>query len=347
MPYGPEGDPVTAKIVFVGEAPSVQEMIIGRPFVGPAGRIFSECLEQAGILRSECYLTNVFQQRIKKKFKKTTIYDDNDQPLFYEGKRGFTELGREHLDILYNQLSKTNANIIVPMGSPAFRAICGKQGITKWRGSILKSSILGREDQKVVPTLHPANVIHGQSVMRYVILSDFKKVLRESEYPGVFYPKYQFKLNPTFSQCLEYLDFIDTLDFYTCDIEIGYVGHDLDPKAQCTRISFAWSDLEAISIPYADGNWTREEEAKLWLKTAQVLEKVGPTRCFHNGCFDIQFLLFIHKILIPPPYDDTMVAHHIVYPDFAKSLDFCASLHTDQPYWKDMVKHASIENPNG
>jgi len=42
-----------------------------------------------------------------------------------------------------------------------------------------------------------------------------------------------------------------------------------------------------------------------------------------------------------------MIAHHIIYPDFRKNLAFLASLHTDQPYWKGMVKHGEIENPEG
>ena len=32
---------------------------------------------------------------------------------------------------------------------------------------------------------------------------------------------------------------------------------------------------------------------------------------------------------------DTMIAHHIMYPDFPKGLDFLCSMHTDEPYYKD------------
>ena len=66
MPYKPEGSPETAKIVFVGEAPARSEMITGKPFSGPAGFVFNECLESAGILRSDCYITNVFDFPVKK-----------------------------------------------------------------------------------------------------------------------------------------------------------------------------------------------------------------------------------------------------------------------------------------
>ena len=47
-----------AKIVLVGEQPGDSEDIAGRPFVGPAGHMLDECLHDAGIDRSLCYVTN-------------------------------------------------------------------------------------------------------------------------------------------------------------------------------------------------------------------------------------------------------------------------------------------------
>ena len=50
--------PLDASIMFVGEQPGDQEDLAGRPFVGPAGQVFDEALEKAGIARSEVYVTN-------------------------------------------------------------------------------------------------------------------------------------------------------------------------------------------------------------------------------------------------------------------------------------------------
>jgi DNA polymerase len=50
--------PLDAAIMFVGEQPGDQEDLAGRPFVGPAGQMFDEALEQAGIDRSTVYVTN-------------------------------------------------------------------------------------------------------------------------------------------------------------------------------------------------------------------------------------------------------------------------------------------------
>ena len=48
-----------ARLLLVGEQPGDKEDLAGEPFVGPAGRLLDEALAEAGIDRSEAYLTNV------------------------------------------------------------------------------------------------------------------------------------------------------------------------------------------------------------------------------------------------------------------------------------------------
>ena len=48
-----------AEVMFVGEQPGNEEDLTGHPFVGPAGRLFNEALEEAGIDRRKTYVTNV------------------------------------------------------------------------------------------------------------------------------------------------------------------------------------------------------------------------------------------------------------------------------------------------
>jgi DNA polymerase len=64
--------PLDARIVFVGEQPGDQEDLAGRPFVGPAGQLFDQLLEKAGVDRSKTYVTNAvkhfkFVQRGKRR----------------------------------------------------------------------------------------------------------------------------------------------------------------------------------------------------------------------------------------------------------------------------------------
>ncbi len=64
--------PLDAKLMFVGEQPGDQEDQAGKPFIGPAGRIFDEALEKAGVDRARVYVTNAvkhfkYEQRGKRR----------------------------------------------------------------------------------------------------------------------------------------------------------------------------------------------------------------------------------------------------------------------------------------
>ena len=50
--------PLDARLMFVGEQPGDQEDLAGKPFVGPAGRMFDDALDKAGIDRARVYVTN-------------------------------------------------------------------------------------------------------------------------------------------------------------------------------------------------------------------------------------------------------------------------------------------------
>lgn len=345
--YQPEGDPRKAKIVFVGEAPARDEMLKGHPFAGQAGRIHNECLEAAMIFRRECYTTNVFDYPISKpKGDKANFFTSDYHPrgpgqLVYSVRKGFTELGLQSVDRLSAELKDIGANVVVPLGGPALLAICGKRGIMRWRGSIIPASLQSILGHKCVPAIHPINASYGEYINRYIIKSDYARARRESVFPEIRRPQYKFVLHPTFSQAQQYLKEFEAgpIEKLTVDIEIMY--------DQVERIVFGWSDEHCITIPYL--GWNEEREAELWLWTARVLENPSITKIMHNGFFDCWILASIHGIVVsgidePGTIEDTMIAHHIMYPDFRKSLDFCASIrvHDHYEYWKDMIDHRGL-----
>lgn len=54
--------PARAAVMFIGEQPGDQEDRQGEPFVGPAGRLLRELLEQSGLAVDEVYLTNTVKR---------------------------------------------------------------------------------------------------------------------------------------------------------------------------------------------------------------------------------------------------------------------------------------------
>lgn len=59
----PGSGPGDSRIIFIGEAPGKDEDLRGEPFVGRAGRILEEALEDAGVNRSQVYISNLVKCR--------------------------------------------------------------------------------------------------------------------------------------------------------------------------------------------------------------------------------------------------------------------------------------------
>jgi DNA polymerase len=136
---GPEG----AEIAFVGEQPGDQEDRAGKPFVGPAGKLLDQAMEDAGIDRKQVYVTNAvkhfkFEQRGKKRI--------HQKPTMGEVKRYRWWLMKE-LDLVHPKL-------VVALGGTAAAALVGKAvSVTKERG---KASF---ENRPGYITVHPSYLL--------------------------------------------------------------------------------------------------------------------------------------------------------------------------------------------
>ena len=173
--YVPGMGPIGAKFVILGEAPSHEEIAAGKPFVGPSGRELDRLLKDAGIQRSEAWITNVCKYMIPPNVdrKKSSFRDraisagiDIDQQLM--------ELRTEIDDI--------KPNFILALGGTALWALSGKTKISKFRGSIMRGM-----GHKFVPTYHPAHLLHsaaGGEIKGYwnrqVMIFDFKRAWEEA-----------------------------------------------------------------------------------------------------------------------------------------------------------------------
>jgi uracil-DNA glycosylase len=108
--------PANAPVVFVGEQPGDEEDLAGRPFVGPAGRLFDQALVAAGIDRTRVYVTNAvkhfkFQLRGKRRM--------HQRPGGYE-----IEHCRWWLD---QELALIEPRLTVALGATAAYSLLGRQ----------------------------------------------------------------------------------------------------------------------------------------------------------------------------------------------------------------------------
>ena len=138
---GPKG----ATMMLVGEQPGDYEDVAGKPFVGPAGKIMDRTLEEAGIDRSQVYVTNAV-----KHFK----WEPRGKRRIHQ-KPNAREIAacRPWLEA---ELRIVKPNLVVAMGATAAQAIFGPGfRVTRERGKVLSSKLAPR----VLATVHPSSLL--------------------------------------------------------------------------------------------------------------------------------------------------------------------------------------------
>jgi uracil-DNA glycosylase len=136
-----------ARVMMVGEVPGDREDLAGRPFVGPAGRLLDEALEEVGIDRTEVYVTNVV-----KHFKwiprgKRRIHQ----------KPNAREI-RACLPWLEAELEVVEPEALVLLGATAAQALLGSGfRVTARRGELIESPLA----RWVAATVHPSSVLRA------------------------------------------------------------------------------------------------------------------------------------------------------------------------------------------
>ncbi len=137
----------TAEIMLVGEQPGDQEDVMGRPFVGPAGKLLDRTLAEAGIDRRVVYVTNVV-----KHFK----WEPRGKRRIHK-KPNASEIAacRPWLDAEV-QLVKPRA--IVCLGATAAQALLGRAfRLTAHRGEFVDSPLA----PLVLATIHPSSLLRA------------------------------------------------------------------------------------------------------------------------------------------------------------------------------------------
>lgn len=139
-----EGKP-GAKMLLIGEVPGNQEDLEGHPFVGPAGKLLDAALVEAGIERTEVYVTNAV-----KHFK----WEPRGKRRIHK-KPNAAEIAacRPWLDA---EIAVVRPRIIVCLGATAAQALMGRDfRVTQHRGEFLKSELA----PFVMATVHPSAIL--------------------------------------------------------------------------------------------------------------------------------------------------------------------------------------------
>ncbi len=147
-----------AKLMFVGEAPGMQEDLQGLPFVGRAGKLLTRIIESIGLKRKDVYIANILKCRPP----------DNRNPLPTE------ILTCE--EYLIKQIELIRPRVICALGKFAAQTLLRSQeSITRLRGKF--SDYRGT---KLMPTFHPAYLLRNPQDKR-LVWEDMKKIRNQLE----------------------------------------------------------------------------------------------------------------------------------------------------------------------
>lgn len=236
------------------------------------------------------------------------------------------------LERLGDELLAHNPNLVVCLGNVALWALTGKTGVTKLRGTTLLSS-LTCSDFKLLPTYHPAAVLHNYD-LRPTVIADLMKSKRESAYAEIRRPQREIWIDPSLADIQTFIrTHIQRCELLSVDIETS--------GTRITCIGFAPSSSRAIVIPFDDERaaggsfWpTTRDERECWRLVKEVLEDPTIPKLFQNGLYDIAFLWRSMRIKVMGATHDTMLLHHALQPESLKALDFLGSIYSDESAWK-------------
>jgi uracil-DNA glycosylase family protein len=158
-----EGSP-KAEVMFVGEQPGDQEDKAGKPFVGPAGKLLDQALEQAGIDRSLAYVTNVVKHFKWQARGKRRIHQ----------KPNWSEIAacRPWLEA---ELAVVKPRVLVCLGATAAQALLGREfRVTRERGRPVESELA----PVVLATVHPSSILRADEDEREAELAAFIRDLK-------------------------------------------------------------------------------------------------------------------------------------------------------------------------
>jgi len=153
-----------ARVVFVGEQPGDQEDLQGKPFVGPAGKLLDKALEDAGIDRSQVYVTNVVKHFKWQARGKRRIHQ----------KPNWSEIAvcRPWLDA---ELEVIEPRVLVCLGATAAQALLGRDfRVSRQRGELVESELA----ENVIATVHPSSILRADEATRE---QEYRELVRDLE----------------------------------------------------------------------------------------------------------------------------------------------------------------------
>jgi uracil-DNA glycosylase len=300
----------TGSELWVGDHPEEEEIKSGKPFVGGGGSWLNSMLRSARIGRSTINLTNTIGCRPPANvYPGSDKWTATDRWTAYQG----VQYCRQHH--LIPALTNIEPTRVVALGEEALQATTGRSGITLWRGSPLPLRGRIEDGPRVVPTLHPVTLMK-QSNLFSVAVRDLRR--------GLELPPENYDLDPTVDSVRKFTSTVFAFDF------------EWDHDGQITMCGLSDRAYYAMCVPFV-GEYIAE--LKRIFEAAEVI--IG-----HN-IVDADTAYFERLGWnVTAKLHDTMLAQHLIQPDYRHGLAFVASVFTNKVFWKGKGEEAEDDAGN-
>jgi len=301
---------VPAKIMVIGETPGYNEDQEGVPFIGKAGELLTEALEQNGISRSQIYTTNVVKCHppdsrapVREEIKACAIY-------------------------LKKELEVVNPQFVLLLGNTALGVI-GHSGITKYRGQEIN-----KDNRTYLPTLHPAAVLRNPSYDS-VFRQDIAYFARIVKGKGA---------NPQYT--VDYVTNISTFKQMCMDIhKAKMIAYDFETEGfdflsgRVWLLGIADSPTHAWILPLQHPESPFKDT--IWKNLLQIVAKVmmlnSKWRVAQNAKFDNKWFKVKAGAKVQTTWD-TMLASHLLDENTPNGLEYLSqSMLGLKPYKGNIV----------
>ena len=304
------------RIAVIGENPSRDDELTGKPFSGITGQTLTNLLAKAGVLRAACFLSNITQRfPFKGDFTEADPLDVDE---------GITALTRD--------LQTFQPNICLLLGRATLNLAKDNAPLDAWRGSYFISTKPGPfYGRKCIASYEPKRCFKNYEWLP-LLMFDIKKCVAESTSPTFTPPARDLIIHEdSFTICQRLQRILDNPTSISIDIEGGI------NSMSC--ISIAPSPSESFIIPFTTANgdnyWDSfDDELRIWTLLAEVLASPAIPKILQNALYDRFVLQYSYSLCVCNNTEDTMLKSWELYCELDKGLGFLCSLYTREPYYK-------------
>jgi uracil-DNA glycosylase family 4 len=323
--FVPPTGPVSAPILFLGEAPGEVEVQQGQPFTGPAGSLLNRLIARNHWERGQFRIANTICCR--------PVNNWLDGAPWQWG-------AIQHCAVHRDPVLQEGHKVIVALGMVAFKTLTGLAG-KGIRMEDIHGCVFPTEHGLCIPTFHPSHLQRGAMNLFGTVSWDLQTAMRVTQ-DGWQQEPVSLVIDPPVDWFTAWVEQVEAAvaqdpastwlseDIETADKSSGQdegaLGRE-DRSYTITHVNFAVRGDEAVTVPYSG-------------PFVPLIDRLVRLSCVHllwNKAYDDERLAAAGHTLGGDRFDMMWAAHHL-QSDLPRGLAFWAAFYDSWGAWKHLAK---------